>query len=193
MAEPVRRDVLPSRAPVLRLAPEAPPAAPPPAPVAPPAAARLDRVARRGKLGAGALGVLALVAGGVTVADELGRPPARVAAAAPVASVAPADCLRSWNGPANDAARAGAKLGAGTRVRVARVDALPGTLLRGRPCAVSVTAPGAGTTRVWVDGVEGRAGFLDVSGYPAARRYRAPRGAAAANATVGADGTLAPR
>ena len=176
-------------------APEPPivaPAAPePPAAASPPGARRSWAI----KLGAGVL--LSATAVGIGVLLGLGTQgePAPARAGAAPAGVVAADrpCLGTWNRTdTGDAAQLRVTLGqlTGAYARVQRVAPLPGTLMTDNACAVEVYDPASDAHAIFVAGVQGELGYVDVTSYPRAARYGWPTSAAQANVRILGDGTL---
>jgi hypothetical protein len=138
----------------------------------------------------------AVGAGGAWFAPVGGHHAAPTAAKTPALTAAERACVGAWNtSTAEDAADLRVTLGqfAGAAARVSRVKPLPGTLMQANACALAVYDRKNSTQAMFVNGVQGHDGWLDITAYPRAATYGWPATAADGNVVVRTDGTLRER
>ena len=178
----------------------APPATPlalptapaPAAPTAPPVAAPRRRSALAGS---GAVIAVAAAAAMMTNAltgdDDAGT--RKAASAGPALAAAERDCMKEWNttlGGSMGELRVTLGQFQGALAQVARVKPLPGTVMAADSCALTVYDPASDTRAVFVSGVQDQTGYIDVTSYPRASQYGAPRTKRQANVSIRPDGSL---
>ena len=101
-------------------------------------------------------------------------------------------CTAANTGDTQDAVQLRVTLGQfqGSHARVSRVQPLGGTVMTPNSCAVSVYDPGQDTHAIFVDGVKGEDGYIDVTGYPRASQLGWPKTAAQGNVRIENDGSI---
>lgn len=178
------------------VAAEAPEAEPEPDPVD--EAAAPEATPRRRRALAGTSAVIAVAATAAMATNVLSgngdTSPSRAGAAGgPALPAAERACLKEWNTTASGgAAQLRVTLGQfqGANAKIARVAPLPGTVMAPDSCALTVYDPATDTRAVFVSGVRDQVGYLDVTSYPRAAQYGAPRSADQANVAIKADGSI---
>jgi hypothetical protein len=145
--------------------------------------------------GTGAVVLVAAAAAGLTnlLVSHDGRPAGKGTPAFAAISAADKSCLKEWNTTVGGgAAQLRVTLGQfeGALARVGRVSPLPGTIMAPDSCALTVYDPATDTHAVFVAGVKGQDGYLDVTSYPRAKTYGWPQTASRANVTIGPDGSI---
>lgn len=184
----------PQPEPVTTVAPPAPVALPH-VPPAHPAAAPRRRYALAGTGAVVAVAAAAALATNLLTGGE-DPSPRKAAAVGSALSSAERGCLREWNTTASGgAAQLRVTLGQfqGAYAKVGRVAPLPGTVMAPDSCALTVYDPGTDTRAVFVSGVESQVGYIDVTSYPRASEYGAPRTARQANVAIRPDGSITAR
>ncbi len=168
------------------------PAARPAPPAAPPAAAPRRRTALAGTGAVVAVAAVAALGTNVLSGDDTAKP-RKSANARPALTAAERSCQKEWNtATSGSAAQLRVTLGQfeGAYAKVGRVAPLPGTVMAADSCALTVYDPGTDTRAVFVSGVQDQVGYIDVTSYPRASQYGAPRSARDANVSIGPDGSL---
>jgi hypothetical protein len=103
------------------------------------------------------------------------------------------ECVKGWNtGDTQAAVQLRVTLGQfqGAYAAVKRVQPLGGTVMTPDSCALSVYDPGQDTHAIFVDGVKGKDGYIDITGYPRAAQLGWPKTAKGANVAIQKDGSV---